>query len=103
MDVGCADDADLSHHFLQQNGYVIYAVDPTKSHRSTLEELARSNERFTYLPLALGAENTSLSFFHNTKFQSGSLFGKHINNSGKVEKYQVECVDEDANRSNGPF
>ena len=93
VDVGCADDADLSVHFLKQKEFIVYGVDPTQSHRRKLEGLATENPNFIFLPFALGEQSGEIKFFHNTKHQSGSLFGQHINLNGDVDEYTVACVD----------
>ena len=94
VDVGCADDADLSVVMMDKFSLKCFGVDPTKKHASALNELERkSNGLFTHLPYALGCSNEELTFYESVSNQSGSLRDDHINvKQDEINTYKVQCL-----------
>lgn len=94
IDVGCAEDADLSVEMIKRYALSCYGVDPTKKHFPALKELEVSlNNHFKHLPYAIGANNTELTFYESVDNQSGSLKNDHINvRNDHINQYQVQCV-----------
>jgi FkbM family methyltransferase len=92
VDIGCADDADLSKYFLNKTKMTVFGVDPTKAHSRALEGLDSLFDNFTYVPLAISANDGHLTFYHNEKHRSGSLLAQHVNVSETTQSYEVECT-----------
>ena len=94
VDVGCADDADLSVVMMERYSLKCYGVDPTKKHTSALKELEKkSNGLFTHLPYALGCSDEELTFYESANNQSGSLRDDHVNiTQDEINEYKVQCL-----------
>tara|TARA_B100001059_G_scaffold77903_1_gene75680 strand:- start:21979 stop:22683 length:705 start_codon:yes stop_codon:yes gene_type:complete len=94
IDVGCAEDADLSEFMIDTYSVNCYGVDPTERHFPALKKLEKKWEgKFTHLPFAIGKNNEEITFYESLENQSGSLRDDHTNVlNDQINSYEVQCV-----------
>lgn len=92
VDVGCGHEAELSEHLIATRGVRAFGVDPTRKHAPHLQALeARTDGRFTHLPVAVAAESGSMTFHESAQNESGSLLTSHTNvTTDEIRAYDVE-------------
>ena len=94
IDVGCAEDADLSKFMIETYDVKCFGVDPTQRHFPALKDLEKKwDGHFTHLPFAVGSENTEITFHESLENQSGSLRDDHTNVlNDQINSYKVSCL-----------
>lgn len=94
IDVGCADDPDLSLFMMESFGVTAFAVDPTRRHAPRLAAIQEEHQgRFTHLQLAVAGTNGTMQFHESSINLSGSLFATHTNvQNDPTRSYDVETV-----------
>ena len=93
IDVGCADDPDLSVFFMKQFDCFAYAVDPTRKHFAALKAVSDRNKKFQHLPYAVADCDQQLTFYESKENASGSLLQSHSNvQNDSIISYEVEAV-----------
>ncbi|NNF59135.1 MAG: FkbM family methyltransferase [Rhodothermaceae bacterium] len=94
VDVGCGHEAELSEHLITTRGVQAFGVDPTRKHAPHLQALeARTDGRFTHLPVAVAAERGTLTFHESVENESGSLLTSHANvTADEIRTYEVETL-----------
>ena len=94
IDVGCADDADLSMYLISRFGVKSYGIDPTHKHTGALEQLAKhSSGRFVHVPIAVSDVSGQLTFHESVQNVSGSLCADHSNVvNDQIRSYTVEAL-----------
>ncbi len=94
IDAGCSYEADFSLYMIKHYGLKAYGVDPTLKHRkalAVLEEKYKGN--FMHMPLAIGAVDSTLTFYESENNESGSMLKDHVNvRQDKTISYEVEVV-----------
>ncbi len=94
VDVGCADDPDMSLFMMKAFDVRVVAVDPTRRHFPALQALQEKHAgKFTHLPVAVANRCEQLQFHESATNVSGSLLSTH-NNVVKDEtiSYEVEAI-----------
>ena len=94
IDAGCADDPELAIHLMSTFGVKVYAVDPTRKHAPTLQELEAANQgRFHHVAAAVASQSGNLKFFESQDNVSGSLLQAHANvQRDQVLSYEVKAM-----------
>lgn len=94
IDVGCADDADLSQLMIARFNLTAYGVDPTRKHALALQTLEKKSAgHFHYVPLAVAAATGELVFHESKENVSGSLRSDHHNvTRDTITAYSVQSV-----------
>ena len=94
VDAGCSYEADFSQYMINEHHLKAYGVDPTRKHQPALKALEeRYVDRFTHLPLAISAQNGTLTFHESAENESGSLLDDHVNvRQDQITSYKVESV-----------
>ena len=94
IDVGCAEDADLSEFMMKTYSVNCYGVDPTQRHFPALKELEKKWQgKFTHLPYAIAKNNDEITFYESLENQSGSLRDDHTNVlNDEINAYKVQCT-----------
>ena len=92
IDIGCAEDADLSKLLINKYNLKCYGIDPTKKHSEELLKLQNSsNNLFEYHQYAITTKDECLTFYESNINQSGSLISNHINvTNNNITKYKVQ-------------
>jgi FkbM family methyltransferase len=89
IDVGCASEPQVGNYFASR-GWKVYLVDPTNKHRQSLEKICALNDCLTFLPVAVGANSRTMSFFEPFLQTSGSLISEHRNTNADGTSYEVD-------------
>jgi FkbM family methyltransferase len=94
VDVGCADDANLSLHVIEQHGVRSFGVDPTRKHKPALDRhVAQQGGRFVHVPVAVSDVSGVLTFHESVHNASGSLESDHHNvRDADTRSYEVTAV-----------
>jgi len=93
IDVGCADDPDLSLHFIKKFDVFAYGVDPTKKHFPSLKRVEQENSKFKHLPYAVADKKSKLVFYESVEHHSGSLLKNHNNvQNDSIVEYEVDAL-----------
>lgn len=93
VDVGCADDPDLSIFFMDEFNLKAYGVDPTQKHFVALNKVAEKYSKFKHLPFAVADTNQTITFYESKVNASGSILESHSNvMTDETIAYDVEAV-----------
>ncbi len=94
IDVGCAEDADLSKFMIETYSLSCFGVDPTLRHFPALKQLeSKWNGKFKHLPFAIANDDKEITFYESLENQSGSLRNDHTNVlNDKINAYKVNCL-----------
>ncbi len=93
VDVGCADDPDLSIYMIKNFGLNSIAIDPTLKHRSALKKLEQECSNFKYLPYAISNKSGKLTFYESLENTSGSILLEHTNIvNDRTTSYEVDSI-----------
>lgn len=94
VDAGCSYEADFSIYMIESYGAKSFAVDPTMKHREALAALENKYPgKLEHLPIAICAEDGTLTFHESKTNESGSLLDNHVNvRNDETVSYEVEAV-----------
>ena len=93
VDVGCADDPDLSIYMINKYGLNSIAIDPTMKHRNALTILEENNSNLKYLPYAISNKSGKLTFYESLDNTSGSILNEHTNIiNDRISFYDVDSI-----------
>jgi FkbM family methyltransferase len=94
IDAGCSYQADFSLYMINAFGVKSYAVDPTRKHGDSLRKLEEQyKNRLSYLPLAISAKDSTLTFHESKTNESGSILERHLNiQRDETVSYTVESL-----------
>lgn len=93
VDVGCADDPDLSIFFMEEFNLKAYGVDPTRKHFNALKKISEKYSNFNHLPYAVADTNQNITFYESKVNASGSILTSHSNvTTDETIAYDVKAV-----------
>lgn len=93
VDIGCADDPDLSIHLMEKYDVTAFGVDPTRKHFESLSAVEAKYRKFKHLRYAVASENARLVFYESLENASGSLLSNHSNvQNDTVNEYEVDAL-----------
>jgi len=93
VDVGCADDPDLSIYLINKYSLNAIAVDPTKKHEESLRTIERKYPKFKYLQYAISNKSGKIIFHESSDHKSGSILSEHTNIiNDKILSYEVDSI-----------
>ena len=92
IDCGCSIGAELAIHMSRTYGSIVYCVDPTLKHSSSLSALVKRYQNMNYIQAAIAKDTGMLEFYEPVVNESGSIFSSHTNSQTQPgQNYQVQA------------
>jgi FkbM family methyltransferase len=94
FDIGCGYEAEFAQYLVKDFQMIVYAVDPTRKHVSSLKKIQDSyNGKFIHLQNALSTKEEEIEFYETAEHESGSLLTDHVNvKNDTIQSYKVKTI-----------